>query len=192
MKLITFLYIFVLYILLVPGFLFKKHKYIHSLLYALCLYFTLFIVNNTRENYSSEHSFKMNGLINLGDLLANNIKENTQTVFVNNKVRDIPKKENDNNDDLIISAYKKIDELKKENTILNQSLAGYKGDESKIDELNGQLSEYKNKITALKTQLDSYNGTDASVDKLNLLINKLQSDTTLLKLQLSNCENKTK
>lgn len=192
MKLITFLYIFVLYILLVPGFLFKKHKYIHSLLYALCLYFTLFIVNNTRENYSSEYSFKMNGLINLGDLLANNIKENTQTVFVNNKVRDIPKKENDNNDDLIISAYKKIDELKKENTILNQSLAGYKGDESKIDELNGQLSEYKNKITALKTQLDSYNGTDASVDKLNLLINKLQSDTTLLKLQLSNCENKTK
>ena len=192
MKFITFTYIFVLYILLVPGFLFKKHKYIHSLLYALCLYFTLFIVNNTRENYSSEYSFKMNGLINLGDLLANNIKENTQTVFVNNKVRDIPKKENDNNDDLIISAYKKIDELKKENTILNQSLVGYKGDESKIDELNGQLSDYKNKITALKTQLDSYNGTDASVDKLNLLINKLQSDTTLLKLQLSNCENKTK
>ena len=192
MKLITFLYIFVLYILLVPGFLFKKHKYIHSLLYALCLYFTLFIVNNTRENYSSEHSFKMNGLINLGDLLANNIKENTQTVFVNNKVRDIPKKENDNNDDLIINEYKKIDELKKENTILNQSLAGYKGDESKIDELNGQLSEYKNRITALKTQLNSYNGTDSSADKLNLLINKLQSDTTLLKLQLSNCENKTK
>lgn len=192
MKLITFLYIFVLYILLVPGFLFKKHKYIHSLLYALCLYFTLFIVNNTRENYSSEHSFKMNGLINLGDSLANNIKENTQTVFVNNKVRDIPKKENDNNDDLIISAYKKIDELKEENTILNQSLAGYKGDESKIDELNGQLSEYKNRITALKTQLNSYNGTDSSADKLNLLINKLQSDTTLLKLQLSNCENKTK
>jgi len=192
MKLITFLYIFVLYILLVPGFLFKKHKYIHTLLYALCLYFTLFIVNNTRENYSSEYSFKMNGLINLGDLLANNIKENTQTVFVNNKVRDIPKKENDNNDDLIISAYKKIDELKEENTILNQSLAGYKGDESKIDELNGQLSEYKNRITALKTQLNSYNGTDASADKLNLLINKLQSDTTLLKLQLSNCENKTK
>ena len=77
-------------------------------------------------------------------------------------------------------------------SIYEKSLVGYKGDESKIDELNGQLSDYKNKITALKTQLDSYNGTDASVDKLNLLINKLQSDTTLLKLQLSNCENKTK
>ena len=191
MKFITFTYIFVLYILLVPGFLFKKHKYIHSLLYALCLYFTLFIVNNTRENYSSEYSFQMNGLTNLGDLLSKNIKENTQTVFVNNKVRDIPKNKNESNDDLIIDAYKKIDELKEENDILNKSLAGYKGDQSKIDELNSQISDYKNRITALKTQLNSYDGTDASADKLNLLINNMQSDITSLKLQLTNCNEKT-
>ena len=191
MKFITFTYIFVLYIIFVPGFLFKKHKYIHSLLYALCLYFTLFIVNNTKENYSGEYSFQMKGLTNLGDLVSKNIKEKTQTVFINNKVRDIPKKENESNDDLIIDAYKKINELKEENNILNQSLAGYKGDESKIDELNSQISKYKNKITVLKTQLNAYDGTDSSLDKLNLLINKMQSDITSLKLLLNNCNDKS-
>ena len=192
MKIITFIYIFALYVLFIPVFCLKQNKLLHSLLFSVCLYFTYDIINNNVENY--ETNLQVKGMANLSDLITKHEKNDSRTVTVNNKIRNLPKKyyDNETNDSSLLStSYKRIDTLKEDNDHLTQTLKAYKGDDDKMDELKGKMDSYKNQITDLKTQLNSYKGTDASADKLNALVNKLQSQIYTLNIQLANSKQKT-
>jgi len=188
MKNITFLYIFALYVLFVPGFMFKQHKWLHSVLFSVCLYFTYNLINRDMESY--ETSLEIKGATNLGDLIEKKEKE-SNTVVINNKIKSMPKTEYESqNNDLLSTSFKTVDNLEKENKNLQRLLKGYEGDKSQIGLLHSDIDSYKNQITDLKTQLNSYQGTDKSADELNALVNKLQSQNTSLKTQLANAKQK--
>jgi hypothetical protein len=192
MKIITFIYIFALYALFIPGVCFKQNKLLHGVLFSFCLYFTYDIINNNVENY--EATLQVNGMENVSDLIKKQENQSSKTVTINNKIRELPKKyyDNENSDGSLLStSYKMIDTLKDKNDNLTQTLKAYKGDDDKIDELKGKMDSYKNQIIDLKTQLNSYKGTDASGDKLNALVNKLQSEIYTLNIQLANSKQKT-
>lgn len=193
MKNITLIYIFALYVLFIPGFCLKQNKFLHSLLFSLCLYFTYDIVNHSVENY--ETSLEIKGMDNLGDLTKKEEKKQDRTVVVNNKISTLPKKyyENENGGNtLLMTSYKTIDKLKEENQDMHNNLKAYEGDNDKIDVLKAKMDSYKNQITDLKTQLNSYKGTDTSADELNKLVNKLQSQVHSLKTRLANSKHKIK
>lgn len=192
MKIITFIYIFALYVLFIPGFCLKQNKLLHSLLFSVCLYFTYDIINNNVENY--ETNLQVKGMENVNDLIKKQENQSSKTVTVNNKIQELPKKnyDNENSDSSLLStSYKRIDILKEDNDHLTQTLKAYKGDDDKIDEIKGKMDSCKNQITDLNTQLNSYKGTDASADQLNALVNKLQSEIYTLKIQLANSKQKT-
>jgi len=143
------------------------------------------------ESYENETSLEIKGATNLGDLIEKKERE-SKTVVINNKIKSMPKKEYESqNNDLLSTSFKTMDNLEKENTNLQRILKGYEGDKSQISVLNSDIDSYKNQITDLKTQLNSYQGTDKSADELNALVNKLQSQNTSLKTQLTNEKQKT-
>ena len=47
--------------------MFKQHKWLHSVLFSVCLYFTYNLVNRDMESY--ETSLEIKGATNLGDLI---------------------------------------------------------------------------------------------------------------------------
>ncbi len=191
MKNITFIYIFALYVLFIPGFCLKQNKLLHSLLFSLCLYVTYDIVNNNVENY--ETSVEVKGMDNLGDSIKKHEKKDDRTVVVNNKIRNLPKinyETKNSESGLLATSYNLIDTLKEENKNLNSSLKIYEGDNDKMDELKNQIDSYKNQMSALRTQLNSYKGTNSVADELNKLINNLSAERNSLKTQLIHCNMK--
>jgi hypothetical protein len=74
MKMITYIYLFALYILFIPGFLRKtkpnmQNYLLHALLFSLVLYLTYDLVNQkTKENYN-EYDVNVTGVNSLVDLI---------------------------------------------------------------------------------------------------------------------------
>ncbi len=158
MKIITLVYIFILYILCIPGFLFKK-KYsiiMHTSIFSVILLLTYDLVNETKENLSQEKSasLEIENLDNLINSLNQKIdfEMNEIDILINNNIEHTKIKDGKI---YIQKCFEKLDILKK----------------------------YKLAIQELEYKIASYKELENSKKKLDTIVNKLtKKEEELIKL----------
>lgn len=190
---LSYIYIFSLFILFIPGVLIEKTKdfgyLLHSVLFLVVFYFTVPIVNNEKESYTIE----IDGTNNLADVLQKYSKNEDDIVVVNNHLR-APENNFKNKaeySELIETAYIKIQEQEKEIMYLENKIKLYSGTGGQIDKLDLEIKELKTKVMTLQNLLSSYTGSDTTLDNLNTALSTLQKEKSELEIKVNNLTSKT-
>ena len=169
MKLLLLLYIFVLFILFSPGILFKSNYIVHSLCFSIILYLTYDLVKftNTESLKGIEYDSGLN--VNIS-----NIHESSPS---NNVLGE-----------LMLDAYQKVSELKKNITDLNIMLDSYKnGDtDEQLNQIILLTIKAEGKLNLLKTKLTNLNAMNTNSDNLIIENNVLGIEKQKLTNQLNN------
>ena len=143
MKIISFIYVFILYILFVPGFLITKHrscKLIYSLLFAIMLYATFDLINADIENMNGDITVQLSNMKSLVD----SIQKNAELIDVNvdNKIFHDAPVDSSGIENLCKEKIKEIDSYKEKIKDLSSKLEGY-------GELENLISKLKETIQTL-------------------------------------------
>ena len=217
MKIITNIYIFALYVLLIPGFFIKNKlkigtNLLHSFLFTLIIYFTLNIIEQNRENYN-EYDVEVKGVNSLVDLIntqfggsggekqidihnqiagsqGNSNMNCWNALGKNQKELEIIKVQLDNfsgTNNDIDKLNNQLESLKKESIGIENKLIDSQGSNKKVDQLSIQIRNYQKEINTLQQQINMYNATGGDIKKINQQVNKLQSEITDLNLKISEC-----
>ena len=173
MKIITFIYIFLLYILLTPGILINKNYYILSaLLYTLIIHFTLERINLSVES-----------------LQASTVNNSLNVQFHN-----IVDDSNHNDAEIaehLVNAYSELQDIKNNIVMLNKRL----NDIYRVDNFE-VLSDYYNKVLATyenyKERYEKYISMETKINDKQLEINKLKLDEKKSKRENEKCHLKSK
>jgi len=184
MKMIINIYIFILYILFIPGFLIKtklnmQSYLLYSLLYSLVLYFTYDLVNqNTKENYN-EYDVNVTGVNSLVDLIKTQFggSGNEKKIDIYNQIAG---SQGNNN----INCWNALGKNQKEIEILKVQLDSYVGTKEDIDKLNNELNSLKQEVDGLENSLVGYKGTNKTVDQLNIQIKNYQDEINKLQQEI--------
>ena len=222
MKIITYIYIFALYVLFIPGFLIKRKlaidaNILNSLLFSLILYFTFHLIEQNKENYN-EYNVDVKGV----DSLVNFMKTQFGTsggdkqIDINNQVGGSHGDSNMNCWNALGKNQKEIEIikvqldsfavtkedidklnnqlelLKQEIASLESKLVGSKGSNKQVDELNIQIKNNQDEIADLQEKIKIYNETDADIKAINNQISQIQSEITDLNLKISNSSDTNK
>ena len=118
MKIILILYFFILFILLVPGLLLKQSSLLHSLLFALLLYFTFPIIDKS---------------------IHENFKQNDVNVSFSNTISSAPQGNSLGN--LLVSAFEELSEMQVNIAHGKKILAAANGGEEEINELKELIDD---------------------------------------------------
>lgn len=190
MKIISLLYIFALFVILTPDVFIPYDKQfgvlLHTTLFLIIFYFTY---DGVLKEGFYEREINVNGMSYLADLFNTNREdEESNTVVINNQVRkpkheEIQESTADSNELLRITL-KKMDELRNDNTSLEQTLSAYRGDDSVVDKLRDKQKQNEKTIEQLMIQVQSLQGTTGTIDQLNNIIEELRSKNKTLNLQL--------
>ena len=87
MNLITWIYIFILYVLCSRNVIFTKHNYIHALVFSILLYLTFDFVNYYKEFFEEEKiEINNQGVEDLVNNLQKEINENVLNVDINKQI----------------------------------------------------------------------------------------------------------
>jgi len=193
MKIITLVYIFTLYILCIPGFLFRK-KYsiiMHSSIFSVILLLTYDLVNGIKENLPEEKSASLE-IANLDNLINKlnqkiDIEMNEIDILVNTNIEHTTVEDGKEH---IQDCFEKLDILKKYKLAIEEleyKIASYKDLEiSKkkldiiIDKLTKKEEELNEQIKGLNSSIEKKNGDittrNTNIATNNDLINKLNSN----------------
>ena len=160
MKIITLVYIFTLYILCIPGFLFKR-KYsiiMHTSIFSIILLLTYDLVNGTKENLPEEKSASLE-IENLDNLINNlnqkiDIEMNEIDILVNNNIEHTTVEDGNK---YIQNCFEQLDILKK----------------------------YKLSIEELEYKIASYRDLENSKKKLDIIVEKLTKKEEKLNKQIN-------
>lgn len=220
MKIILYIYIFALYILCIPGFLFKTklsemNKLLFSLLFTLILYFSLNFIDQNIENYEEKTSVTMSGINNLVNLVDNYNKEKETNIDIQNEIKGtensgaecwnalgktqkdlevlkIQLNSYDGTWDALSNLDKEIITYKEKVASLQETLDGYKGSKNSMEKLTIQLNNYKDQLAALQKQLLAFgDSTSSSLENLNSELNKLEGKEETLITDKGKCTSKT-
>jgi len=182
---ITYIYIFALYILLIPGFL-RKTKVnmqtylLYSLLFSLVLYFTFDLVNQKNiENYN-EYDVDVKGVNSLVDLIKTQFggSGSEKKIDIHNQIAG---SQGNNN----MNCWNALGKNQKEIEILKTQLDSYTGTKQDIDKLNNQLNTLKQDMDGLENKLVGSSGTNKTIDQLNIQIKNYQDEIEKLQQQIN-------
>ena len=217
MKIITYIYIFALYVLFIPGFLIKRKfaidaNILNSLLFSLILYLTFHVIEQNRENYN-EYNVDVKGVDSLVNLMKTQFGTSggNKQIDINNQVGGSQGNSNMNcwnalgknqkeieiikvQLDSFAGTKEDIDKLNNQLELLKQEIAslesklvGSKGSNKQVDELNIQIKNNQDEIANLQEKIKIYNETDADIKAINNQISQIQSEITDLNLKISTC-----
>lgn len=185
MKMITYIYIFALYILLTPGFL-RKTKLnmqsclLYSLVFSLMLYFTYDLVNQANiENYN-EYDVDVKGVNSLVDLIKTQFggSGGEKKIDIHNQIAGSQGNSN-------INCWNALGKNQKEIEIIKVQLDSFSGTKKDIDKLNNQLNQLKQNVDSLDNKLIGSKGTNKKVDQLNVQIKNYQEEIDTLQQQIN-------
>lgn len=180
MKIITYIYVFALYILCSPGFFIKSKMnimtyIIHGLSFTFLLYFTFGLVNGTMEPFE-QATLSMNGIGNLVDLIDTHKQQQQTNIDIQNEITGA--------EDPSAKCWTALGETQKDIETLRIQMDSYDGTQETIEKLNGTVIEYKDKILTLQRQMDAYNGDTNSLENLNNQFNTYKDQLEGLQRQM--------
>lgn len=218
MKIITYIYVFALYILCSPGFFFKSkmnitNYIIHGLGFTFLLYFTFGLVNETMEPFE-QATLSMNGVGNLVDLIDTHKQQQQTNIDIQNEIKGaedasakcwtalgetqkdietlrIQLDSYNGTPQTIENLNATIIDYKDQILTLQRQLEAYNGDKNSLDNLTKQFNTYKERLEALQKQVLAFDGTDASLETLNKQLSTMKSKEEELTTQLATCNAKT-
>ena len=173
MKPITSIYIFVLYILFVPGFITTasnnmKTNLLYSFLFAIVLYCTFDLVNYSYENYQ-QYDVDVKGVNSLVDLLKMQFSgDDSKKIDINNQIGG----QNASNENA--QCWNALGKNQKELEIIKYQLDSYSGSKESIDKLNTQLNNLTKEATTLEEEVKKYQGSNKDIDRIKIQINKIE------------------
>lgn len=163
MKIITFIYIFFLYVLFTPGFFMKtklnmETYLLYALLFSIIFFFTIKIVDGTKENYEKQITLNMTGMNNLAGLIKTQKKNNEMNIDIENQVK--------GSENSGAKCWNALGKTQKDIELLRLQLDSYGGNWETIQKLNETIIQHKDKIAVLKTQLGAYENAEQNIVQL--------------------------
>jgi len=189
MKIISLIYVFALFIILVPNIFISYDKQfgvlLHSTLFVIIFYLTY---DGVLKEGFYEREINVQGMGHLADLFDDHREESdSKTIVINNEIRKpkhIEMEGQTNTNQLLQSSLKKINTMREENEHLESKLDAYKGHDEAVDKLREKEKANQETIKHLQTQVNSLRGNENAVSKLNGIIQDLQLKNSQLNLQL--------
>jgi len=214
MKLITYIYVFALYIMCSPGFFMKSKMniityIIHGLLFSVLLYNTFGLVNDDKESFE-QATLSMKGIDHLVNLIDSHKQQNQTNIDIQNEVKGtedasakcwtaLGKTQKDIETlrlqlDSYDGSIENIDKLnatvidyKDKILTLQRQKEAYQGDQNSLDNLTKQFNTYKDQLESLQKQMLAFDGTDDSLKKLNAELEKMEKQEDLLRIDSATC-----
>jgi len=218
MKIITYIYVFALYILCSPGFFFKSkmnitNYIVHGVIFKCVLYFNFGLVNGSMESFE-QATLSMNGIGNLVDLIDTHKQQQQTNIDIQNEIKGaedasakcwtaLGKTQKDIETlriqlDSYNGAPQTIEKLnatvieyKDQLLTLQRQMEAYNGDKNSLNNLTKQFNTYKDQLDGLQKQVLAFDGTDESLEKLNKQLATMKSKTETLTTELATCKAKT-
>ena len=154
MNFLSFIYLFSLYVLFVPGIMYKnKHMLLHALLFTIILYFTFDFVYKTRESMNSDIS-KLHGLVNT---LNKEINDKIINANVTNVYNITPESDNSGIVELCEQTISQIEGYKKQVEDLTEQLSQYEGNKELILSLHNTIIRLNEEQESLETKIEYAN-----------------------------------
>ena len=180
MKTITFIYIFFLYVLFTPGFFMKtklnmETYLLYALLFSIIFFFTIKIVDGTKENYEKQISLNMTGMNNLADLIKTRKKNNEMNIDIENQVK--------GSENSGAKCWNALGKTQKDIELLRLQLDSYGGNWETIQKLNETIIQHKDKIAVLKTQLGAYENAEQNIVQLITHLDQYKGQLEVLQKQ---------
>ena len=171
MKIISFIYIFALYILLLPGILIKNKNLglLCSLLFALLLYLTLDTIDGTFKELLEP---KEERLIN---------------VTFKNVVGDSPSNETELAE-YLVNAYSELYRIQANIKELQKMLDSYNGTNQQLDMLQNLYNQINSTYERIKVQLQNYNNMEPKTEDAQDGLNTLEVQESNLQTKFNNCK----
>lgn len=190
MKIISLIYVFALFIILVPNIFISYDKQfgvlLHSTLFVIIFYLTY---DGVLKEGFYEREINVQGMGHLADLFDDHREESeSNKVVINNEIRKPKHIElggQTNAKLLLKNSLNKINTMRDENEFLQNKIDAYKGHDEAVDKLREKEKESQETIEQLQTQVRSMRGNENSVSKLNGIIQDLQLKNSQLNLQLT-------
>ena len=180
MKLITYIYVFALYIMCSPGFFMKSKMniityIIHGLLFSVLLYNTFGLVNDDKESFE-QATLSMKGIDHLVNLIDSHKQQNQTNIDIQNEVK--------GTEDASAKCWTALGKTQKDIETLRLQLDSYDGSIENIDKLNATVIDYKDKILTLQRQKEAYQGDQNSLDNLTKQFNTYKDQLESLQKQM--------
>lgn len=180
MKLITYIYVFALYIMCSPGFFMKSKMniityIIHGLLFSVLLYNTFGLVNDDKESFE-QATLSMKGIDHLVNLIDSHKQQNQTNIDIQNEVK--------GTEDASAKCWTALGKTQKDIETLRLQLDSYDGSIENIDKLNATVVDYKDKILTLQRQKEAYQGDQNSLDNLTKQFNTYKDQLESLQKQM--------
>jgi hypothetical protein len=190
MKIISLIYVFALFIILVPNIFISYDKQfgvlLHSTLFVIIFYLTY---DGVMKEGFYEREINVQGMGHLADLFDDHREESeSNKVVINNEIRKPKHIEiggQTNAKLLLKNSLNKINTMRDENEFLQNKIDAYKGHDEAVDKLREKEKESQETIEQLQTQVRSMRGNENAVSKLNGIIQDLQLKNSQLNLQLT-------
>jgi hypothetical protein len=190
MKIISLIYVFALFIILVPNIFISYDKQfgvlLHSTLFVIIFYLTY---DGVLKEGFYEREINVQGIGHLADLFDDHREESeSNKVVINNEIRKPKHIEiggQTNAKLLLKNSLNKINIMRDENEFLQNKIDAYKGHDEAVDKLREKEKESQETIEQLQTQVRSMRGNENAVSKLNGIIQDLQLKNSQLNLQLT-------
>jgi len=175
MSILLFIYIFAIFVLLSPSILFKTHLLIHSLCFALIIYFTHnLVLLSGKENMKAlktEQSDINDHELNVS--FSNNTRRSEKSNILGQ---------------MMIEAFERVAELKTNIQKLKTMIKAYSGTTEELAELKKLFYETTGKLTQLEEKLIKFNDMEKEFKDLNNNINSLEVEKKDLQNQVNKCK----
>jgi hypothetical protein len=187
---ISLIYVFALFVVLVPNIFISYDKQfgvlLHSTLFVIIFYLTY---DGVLKEGFYEREINVQGMGHLADLFDDHREESeSNKVVINNEIRKPKHIEiggQTNAKLLLKNSLNKINTMRDENEFLQNKIDAYKGHDEAVDKLREKEKESQETIEQLQTQVRSMRGNENAVSKLNGIIQDLQLKNSQLNLQLT-------
>lgn len=180
MKIITYIYVFALYILFSPGFFVTSKMnlftyIVHGFCFTIFLYVTFDLVNSNKELFE-QATLSINGIDHLVNLIDSHKQQNETNIDIQNKIQ--------GDDDSNRKCWNALGKTQKDLETLRIQLDSYDGSKETIEKLDAMVNDYKNKIITLENQKEAYKGDRNSHNKLTKQFNMYKDQIESLGKQL--------
>jgi len=184
MNIITWIYVFALYILCSRGVYFKTHQYIHAFVFSVILYLTFDFVDYNKESFE-EDKIEINnqGIDDLVNNLQTEINDNILNVDINKEIHYSPEQDNTGIVELCKEKVKDIQKYKETIENLTQELDKdialkkvVDQMESLITKLNAKEMELIQKINQINNVIVGKNSIISRKDNMIYTLNNTVND----------------
>ena len=172
MKIITFIYIFALYILFIPGILIKNKGLglLSSLLYSVVLYFTLDIIDGIQRESLEQKMENQSINIRFKNIAGDSIKKQTET------------------SEQLIHAYENLYKIRLNIEELQKQLNAYSGTNKEFEILQNVYNKVKVTYDEFKKRLDKYKNMEFQIEQLQGEVDIIEVQEKKLKNKLNACK----